>query len=221
MRIRFEKIANTGGGGDFQAVAEDGREIVIEPDYDYCGWATHVLGWRACKCGTTDGTVPCKHKTVSQMIASAYTLIEKAAKRGKWYDDPDESYFGYPDPSVFGWWCQNLSSDILKALRTLNDNYGKGRLMFGTLDIVEYNRETYTAKGEIKRSIYSTPTILSSRMTKMRFRIYGPWLKGNKPKWSVKMYGHTVQVDSCLADPEEWRKTHEDDNSLLRLLAGW
>lgn len=72
MKIRLEK-------GDFGfcylLVAEDGRDILIQTDWEYPSMATS-FGWKACSCGRTDGTVNCAHKTASQMIGEAQDFLD-------------------------------------------------------------------------------------------------------------------------------------------------
>jgi hypothetical protein len=82
MKITLER-------GDFGftylLVAEDGRDILIQSDWDYPGTAT-TFGWRACECGATDGTVNCPHKTASEMIADAQAYLDEHI--GESVEDP-------------------------------------------------------------------------------------------------------------------------------------
>ena len=71
MKITLER-------GDFSTyliVAEDGRDILIQTDFDYPGIAS-TFGWSPCDCGATDGTVDCGHKAASQMIAEAQMFLD-------------------------------------------------------------------------------------------------------------------------------------------------
>ena len=70
-------------------VAEDGREIFIQNDWDYPGSAS-TFGWQACECGATDGTVDCAHRTASAMIAESQSFLDEHI--GDQTDDP--GYFG-------------------------------------------------------------------------------------------------------------------------------
>ncbi len=49
----------------------------IQSDWEYPSLAAR-FGWRGlCKCGRTDGTVDCEHKTASEMISAAYDWLMK------------------------------------------------------------------------------------------------------------------------------------------------
>jgi hypothetical protein len=50
------------------------RTLFVQLDLDFPGLAT-TFGWQACSCGGTDGTVDCKHRKASDMIASAYNYL--------------------------------------------------------------------------------------------------------------------------------------------------
>ena len=58
--------------GEFMLLADDGRTLVIEPD-----WArlARTFGWTPCPCGQTDGTVDCAHRKALDMIAEAYEFL--------------------------------------------------------------------------------------------------------------------------------------------------
>jgi hypothetical protein len=60
--------------GTFLLVAEDGRDILIQSDWDYPGIAS-TFGWVPCFCGRTDGTVDCTHRTRSEMMAEAWDFL--------------------------------------------------------------------------------------------------------------------------------------------------
>jgi hypothetical protein len=72
MKITLER----GDFGTYLVVAEDGRDILIQNDFDYPGIAS-TFGWSPCECGATDGTVDCGHKTASQMIAEAQAFLDE------------------------------------------------------------------------------------------------------------------------------------------------
>ena len=59
-----------GNFGTFLLLADDGREVLIQTDWDFPGLA-NTFGWVPCECGQTDGTVDCRHRTASTMIAEA------------------------------------------------------------------------------------------------------------------------------------------------------
>lgn len=46
----------------------------VQSDWDYAGLASR-LGWEACECGATDGTVDCPHKKRSDMLSAAYEFL--------------------------------------------------------------------------------------------------------------------------------------------------
>lgn len=75
--------------GTYKIVPDEGRgSILIQTDWDYPGTAA-TFGWVACKkCGYTDGTVDCAHKTASQMIQSAQEYLDNVVGSGKCVDDP-------------------------------------------------------------------------------------------------------------------------------------
>jgi hypothetical protein len=72
-------------GGYLLINEDDGTDIVVQYDFDYCGVAS-TFGWVACECGRTDGTVPCAHHPVSEMISDAAAFLDKAG--GRTVDDP-------------------------------------------------------------------------------------------------------------------------------------
>jgi hypothetical protein len=87
LRVRLES-ANHGG---FKLVPmirgrdRDDRSILIQTDRDHPGVASN-LGFVSCECGRTDGTVPCAHKTVAEMLSAAYEFLD--AHIGDTFDDP-------------------------------------------------------------------------------------------------------------------------------------
>lgn len=62
-------------GSSYRLVADDGRDALVQSDWDYPGTA-RTFGWTACGCGATDGTVGCLHKTATEMIAAARTYLD-------------------------------------------------------------------------------------------------------------------------------------------------
>lgn len=62
-------------GWDYVIEAEDGRDVLIQTDWDYPGTAS-TFGFVPCDCGETDGTIDCKHKTASDMIAAAAEYLD-------------------------------------------------------------------------------------------------------------------------------------------------
>lgn len=58
----------------------------VQSDWDYAGISSS-LGWVPCKCGETDGTVNCKHRTVSQMLSDAWEFL--AERDGESFDLED------------------------------------------------------------------------------------------------------------------------------------
>lgn len=65
----------------FLIVRKDGNPyketdtVSIQTDWDYPAIASR-MGFIACNCGSTDGTIDCKHKTASEMISQAYDHIK-------------------------------------------------------------------------------------------------------------------------------------------------
>ena len=55
---------------------ETGEDRLIQVDYDFPGVAS-TFGWVPCsKCRETDGTIDCKHRTASAMIAEAREYLD-------------------------------------------------------------------------------------------------------------------------------------------------
>lgn len=75
------------GGLYYTLTALDGsdREVMVQTDWDYPGLASN-FGFIPCKCGATDGTVDCKHKTASEMIAAAWDFLDE--HDGEVFEDP-------------------------------------------------------------------------------------------------------------------------------------
>ena len=74
-----------GDFGTFILEADDGRDVLIQTDWDYPAVAS-VFGWSPCSCGKTDGTVDCPHRTASEMIAEAREFL--SAHVGDTAEDP-------------------------------------------------------------------------------------------------------------------------------------
>lgn len=55
----------------------------VQSDWDY-SWLASRLGWVACECGKTDGTVDCPHRKVSEMLADAFDFL--AERDGQEFD---------------------------------------------------------------------------------------------------------------------------------------
>jgi hypothetical protein len=67
------------------SVENNSRNVLVQTDWDFPGLASS-FGWRPCRCGKTDGTVDCSHKTASQMIAEATSWLD--AHVGDITEDP-------------------------------------------------------------------------------------------------------------------------------------
>ena len=65
--------------------SRNGRTVYIQDDWSRPGLAS-MFGWIPCKCGETDGTVQCKHKTVDEMIEDATSYLDN--HQGEEIDDP-------------------------------------------------------------------------------------------------------------------------------------
>jgi hypothetical protein len=83
--------------GTYELVAEDGQDLLVQTDWDYPGIASN-LGFVPCKCGKTDGTIDCEHKTASQMISEAAAFLDE--HDGEVFEDPGYFQEGLT-PSVF------------------------------------------------------------------------------------------------------------------------
>lgn len=67
----------------------DHHEELIHTDWDWPGVASR-MGWQACSCGATDGTVDCAHRTAGDMIEDAGQFIRDHA--GETFPELDD-YF--------------------------------------------------------------------------------------------------------------------------------
>jgi len=74
-----------GDFGTFLLVAEDGRELLVQTDWDFPGVA-QTFGWSPCSCGKTDGTIDCPHRAADDMIAEARDFLQERV--GQTTDDP-------------------------------------------------------------------------------------------------------------------------------------
>ena len=101
-----------GDFGTYLLVAEDGRDILIQTDFDFPGIAS-TFGWTPCECGSTDGTVDCTHRKASDMIADAQAFLDDHI--GDEADDP--GYFESDDEE----YDAELEADRLLAQQELED----------------------------------------------------------------------------------------------------
>jgi len=74
-----------GDFGTFLVRGRDGREILVQTDWDFPGVAG-TFGWCPCSCGATDGTVNCDHRTADDMISDARAFLRE--RLGSTADDP-------------------------------------------------------------------------------------------------------------------------------------
>lgn len=81
MRITLQE----GDFGTFLLHSEDGRDLLVQTDWDFPAVAS-AFGWSACSCGETDGTVDCEHRTAGDMVADACDFLR--AHAGDTADDP-------------------------------------------------------------------------------------------------------------------------------------
>ena len=66
--------------------AEDGRDILVQADWDFPALAQD-FGYVSCtQCRETDGTIDCAHRTVGEMIADAGEFLNESV--GLWVEDP-------------------------------------------------------------------------------------------------------------------------------------
>lgn len=71
------ELAGGDVGGTYELVDLDsGKSLLFQADWDFPGLATS-FGFVPCKCGRTDGSVDCPHKTASQMIAEAQDFLDE------------------------------------------------------------------------------------------------------------------------------------------------
>lgn len=101
-----------GDFGTYRLEAEDGRDILIQTDFDFPGIAS-TFGWTPCVCGATDGTVDCAHRTATDMIAEAQAFLDDHI--GDQADDP--GYFESDDEE----YDAELNADRFLAQQELED----------------------------------------------------------------------------------------------------
>ena len=71
--------------GAFVLESNSGDSYLIQHDWDFPRIAA-AFGWTPCHCGTTDGTIECEHRSVSEMIWEAYEYL--TSRVGESIDDP-------------------------------------------------------------------------------------------------------------------------------------
>lgn len=64
---------------------ESDQSVLIQVDYDRPSLAGH-MGWVACPCGETDGTIDCKHRSTAEMIDDATRFLDDHI--GDEFEDP-------------------------------------------------------------------------------------------------------------------------------------
>jgi len=74
-----------GDCGTFLLRADDGRDLLVQTDWDFPGVAS-TFGWCPCPCGATDGTVDCDHRSVGEMIDDARAFLRE--RFGSTSNDP-------------------------------------------------------------------------------------------------------------------------------------
>ena len=67
------------------SVRDATRTVLSQSDYDWPLLAAN-LGYVACECGETDGTVDCPHRTAHEMIQEASEFLDRHL--GEAFDDP-------------------------------------------------------------------------------------------------------------------------------------
>ncbi len=68
----------------------DGESILIQSDWDFPCVASY-FGFVPCKCGETDGTIDCEHKTAGEMINDARNFLDglcNCADERRFIEDP-------------------------------------------------------------------------------------------------------------------------------------
>jgi hypothetical protein len=84
MTAAMKIVLHEGDFDTFLIRAEDGRDILVQNDFDFPGLAS-TFGWSPCPCGATDGTVDCDHRMAEEMIADARGFL---TDHGDTADDP-------------------------------------------------------------------------------------------------------------------------------------
>lgn len=64
---------------------ESDQSVLIQTDLDRPSVAAN-MGWMACPCGETDGTVRCEHRSVLEMINDATQFLDDHI--GDTFEDP-------------------------------------------------------------------------------------------------------------------------------------
>jgi hypothetical protein len=59
---------------------DSGETVPITLDFDFPMLA-ELFGFQPCKCGETDGSVDCSHKTATQMIQESKEILDKNLDR--------------------------------------------------------------------------------------------------------------------------------------------
>jgi hypothetical protein len=59
----------------FSIDCDNGESDFIQSEWDFPRAAAQ-FGWTPCECRTTDGTIPCEHRTVKEMIAEAREFLD-------------------------------------------------------------------------------------------------------------------------------------------------
>lgn len=88
MKVTLEQGPKGASNFCFGLYADDTGECIefIQSDWDWAGLAAS-LGWCACECGHTDGTVDCAHRKVSEMLSEAFDYL--AERAGQTFDLSD------------------------------------------------------------------------------------------------------------------------------------
>jgi len=77
--------------GEYDAYSDNPQDVALfQTDWEWPSLASN-FGYVPCKCGHTDGTVDCEHKTASQMISDAFDWL--CDHEGEIVDDP--GYFDF------------------------------------------------------------------------------------------------------------------------------
>lgn len=74
---------------DGHSLYDEANTVLVQTDWDYPGVAAR-MGWVACDCGATDGTVACQHRKAADMIADAADFIRDG--QGESFEELDD-YF--------------------------------------------------------------------------------------------------------------------------------
>lgn len=74
-----------GPAGCYVVRADSGESMLVQVDWDFAGLAS-AFSWRACKCGETDGTVDCPHRTTDEMLGEFRHYLD--CQLGETVDDP-------------------------------------------------------------------------------------------------------------------------------------